>query len=81
VAEHVGHPIARDALGYTLHSQQHFFETHCVNQRIPQRVINSWIGHPSDRSMAAVYYQLSDEASQAFIQQVDFTKPSTKSDD
>ncbi len=81
VAERVGLPIGRDDLGYTLHSLRHFFETHCVNQGIPQRVIDTWMGHQSDRSMAAVYYHLSDEDSQAFIQQVDFTLASTESDD
>ena len=81
VAERVGLPIGRDALGYTLHSLRHFFETHCVNQGIPQRVIDTWMGHQSDRSMAAVYYHLSDEDSQAFIRQVDFTLASTESDD
>tara|TARA_R110000868_G_scaffold149766_2_gene372529 strand:- start:60483 stop:61613 length:1131 start_codon:yes stop_codon:yes gene_type:complete len=81
VAERVKLPTGRDALGYTLHSLRHFFETHCVNQGIPQRVIDTWMGHQSDRSMAAVYYHLSDEDSQAFMQQVDFTLPSTDSDD
>lgn len=81
VAERVKLPTGRDALGYTLHSLRHFFETHCVNQGIPQRVIDTWMGHQSDRSMAAVYYHLSDEDSQAFMQRVDFTLPSTDSDD
>ncbi len=79
VAERVGLHTGRDALGYTLHSLRHFFETHCVNQGIPQRVIDTWMGHQSDRSMAAVYYHLSDEDSQAFMQQVNFTLPPTES--
>ncbi len=79
VAERVGLHTGRDALGFTLHSLRHFFETHCVNQGIPQRVIDTWMGHQSDRSMAAVYYHLSDEDSQAFMQRVEFKLPSTES--
>ena len=81
VAERVGLHTGRDALGFTLHSLRHFFETHCVNQGTPQRVIDTWMGHQSDRSMAAVYYHLSDEDSQAFMQRVEFALPSTESAD
>ena len=51
---------------------RHFFETHCVNSGIPQRVIDTWLGHRSDKSMAAVYYRLSDTESQAFLGKVPF---------
>jgi integrase len=58
--------------GYTLHSLRHFFETHTVNAGIPQRVVDTWLGHRSDRSMAANYYRLTDEESQRFMVRVPF---------
>jgi integrase len=58
--------------GFTIHSLRHFFETFCVNAGIPQRVIDSWLGHASDKAMAAVYYRLSDAESQAFMTKVPF---------
>ena len=50
-------PSGRDA-GFVVHSLRHFFETFTVNAGIPQRVIDTWLGHRSDKSMAAVYYRL-----------------------
>ncbi|MDB5306859.1 MAG: hypothetical protein JWO38_1061, partial [Gemmataceae bacterium] len=38
----------------------------------PQRVIDTWLGHRSDKSMAAVYYRLRDEDSQSFMAKVPF---------
>lgn len=58
--------------GFTIHSLRHSFETICVNAGIPQRVIDTWLGHASDKSMAAVYYRLSDEESQKFMERVPF---------
>jgi len=43
-----------------------------VNAGIPQRVIDTWLGHRSDKSMAAVYYRLRDEVSQSFMAKVPF---------
>lgn len=71
VVEKLGLPIGRDE-GITLHSFRHFFETLTVNAQIPQRVIDAWLGHHSDRSMGAVYYRLSDEDSQNFMAKVPF---------
>jgi integrase len=62
----------RDKGGFTLHSLRHFFETFTVNAGIPQRVIDTWLGHRSDRSMASIYYRLSDEESQKFMTRVPF---------
>lgn len=67
----VGLPAGR-AGGYTLHSLRHSFETICVNAGIPQRVIDTWIGHRSDKSMASRYYKLSDAESQRFICEAPF---------
>ena len=64
-------PAGRDD-GFTAHSLRHSFETTCVNANIPQRVIDTWLGHRSDSSMANIYYRLSDEDSQQFMKQVPF---------
>jgi len=66
-------PAGRDANGYTTHSLRHFFETFCVNSGIPQRVVDTWLGHTSDKSMGFVYYQLSDQDSQTFMTRVPFS--------
>jgi len=68
----LGLPAGRDEDGFTLHSLRHFFETHTVNALIPQRVVDTWLGHRSDKSMAAVYYKLKDEESQKFMKKVPF---------
>jgi len=67
----LGMPVGRDA-GFVVHSLRHFFETFCVNAGIPQRVIDTWLGHRSDKSMAAVYYRLRDEDSRSFMGRVPF---------
>jgi integrase len=67
----VGLKAGRDT-GFTIHSLRHAFETISVNAGIPQRVIDTWLGHRSDRSMASIYYRLTDEESQRFMQQVPF---------
>jgi integrase len=64
-------PAGRDG-GFTLHYLRHFFETFTINAGIPQRVVDTWLGHHSDRSMAAVYYGLKDEDSQQFMAKVPF---------
>jgi hypothetical protein len=43
--------------GFTLHSLRHSFETIAVNAGIPQRVVDTWLGHRSDQSMAAPLLQ------------------------
>jgi integrase len=67
----LGLPAGRHA-GFTIHSLRHSFETICVNARIPQRVIDTWMGHWSDRSMASIYYKLADDESQRFMKSVPF---------
>ena len=58
--------------GFVIHSLRHFFETVTVNASLPQRVIDVWLGHHSDKSMAAVYYRLLDDDSQKFMKKVPF---------
>jgi len=66
--------------GFVIHSLRHFFETFTVNAGIPQRVIDTWLGHRSDKSMAAVYYRLRDEESQMFMTKVPFGTGATAAD-
>jgi integrase len=42
-----------------------------VNAGIPQRVVDTWMGHVGDKSMSAVYYHLSDEDSQKFMRNLE----------
>jgi integrase len=71
VLKRLGLPIGRDG-GFTIHSLRHSFENITVNAGIPQRVVDTWQGHKSDKSMAAVYYRLGDAESQDFMKKVPF---------
>jgi integrase len=71
VLERLKLPAGRNG-GFTVHSLRHTFETVSINAGIPQRVVDTWLGHRSDTSMASIYYRLSDEDSQKFINQVPF---------
>ncbi|OWK39831.1 phage integrase family protein [Fimbriiglobus ruber] len=71
LAARLGLPVGRES-GFVVHSLRHFFETAAVNARVPQRVVDAWLGHRSDRSMAAVYYHLGDEESHQFMGSVPF---------
>lgn len=73
IAAGLGLPVGRKSNGYTVHSLRHFFETFVVNSRIPQRVVDIWMGHKSDKSMGAVYYTLTDAESQRFMNEVAFS--------
>lgn len=72
VLKRLGLPAGRNGHGFTVHSLRHFFETHTVNAGIPQRAVDCWLGHVGDQSMAAKYYKLSDEESQAFMARIPF---------
>lgn len=74
-------PAGRDALGFTLHSLRRFFRTTCVHAGISERVIDVWLGHRADKSMGAVYYDLSDEDSQRFMTKVSFETGTPSADD
>jgi len=67
----LGMPVGRES-GFVIHSLRHFFETFTVNTCIPQRAIDAWLGHSSDKSTAAVYYRLRDDDSQSFMLKVPF---------
>jgi integrase len=66
----VGAAAGRKTGGFSIHSLRNSFETICVNAGIPQRVVDTWLGHRTDKSMGSVYYKLTDEDSQKFILKV-----------
>jgi integrase len=73
VAAAIGLRVGLKNNGYTIHSLRHFFETFAVNSRIPQPVIDTWMGHQGVRSMGKVYYELADADSQRFMLDVPFS--------
>ncbi len=75
LAGEVGLTTGRKTGGLTLHTLRRFLETHAVNNGIPQRCIDVWLGHTADRSMSSVYYSLTDEASLTFMRQLPFDRP------
>jgi integrase len=58
--------------GYTFHSLRSSFKTICINAGIPREVVDVWQNHAPDRAASNVYYKLTDEDSQRFIQCVPF---------
>lgn len=65
-------PIGRKD-GFTIHSLRHFMRTFAVNSGVPERIIDSWLGHAPDRkSVQAVYFHLTDEASKKFMSNIPF---------
>jgi len=73
LAAAMGLPVGVKNNGYTIHSLRHFFETFTVNSRIPQPVVDIWMGHQGVQSMGKVYYELADEESQRFMREVPFS--------
>jgi integrase len=61
---------------FTLHDLRHFFNTHCINERVPERVIRRWMGH-ADRSMTGRYYDLTDEQSRSSMDKLAFDDDAT----
>jgi integrase len=72
VAKRLGMPIGRES-GYTLDALRRFFEAFCINSGVPQRAVDTWMGHRSDKSMAAAYYSRSDADSQTLMAKVPFS--------
>ncbi|MBN8629081.1 MAG: tyrosine-type recombinase/integrase [Planctomycetes bacterium] len=59
--------------GFTIHSLRHFMRTFAVNSGVPERAVDLWLGHATDRrTVQSVYYHLSDEASQQFMSNIPF---------
>ena len=67
-------PAGKKNDGFTFHSLRSFFKTFCINAGIPREVVDYWQDHAGDRRPTAgdLYYKLSDEDSQAFMNKVPF---------
>jgi integrase len=65
-------PTGRKTKGFVVHSLRHIFETFCVNNGVPQRAVDAWMGHAPGKSMGTYYYQLDDAESQIFMVKVPF---------
>jgi integrase len=75
ICQELGLATGRVRGGLTIHSLRRFLETHAVNQGVPQRCIDAWLGHTADRSMGAVYYTLTDEQSRDFMNRLPMERP------
>lgn len=71
LAGSLGLPTGRGT-GYVVHSLRHFFETRCVNGRVPQVVVDRWMGHRPNGAMGDLYYALDDAQSRTFMAEVKF---------
>lgn len=72
LAKNNGMIVGRDS-GYTLHALRRFFETFTVNAGMPQRAVDTWMGHRGDKSMGSVYYSLSEVESSALMAKIPFS--------
>lgn len=64
-------PAGRDG-GYTVHSLRHFFETMAVNAKVPQLIVDKWLGHQGGHSMAKIYYAHDDAVHVEMMKEVPF---------
>ena len=68
-------PVGSKNDGLTFHSFRRFMETHCQMQRVPQPIIDTWMGHFGDRSKSSRYFTLTPELSQQTMRVVTFDLP------
>jgi integrase len=71
-AEAIGLPVGRRLFGLVAHSFRHGFKTYCINQGVPQFVVDAWQGHAGDGSASSMYYQLTDDESQRQMKSLTF---------
>lgn len=62
----IGLPCGKTS-GFTVHSLRHFMESFGINQGVPQRAMDIWLGHVGDKSTSKVYYTMTDAESQQFM--------------
>ena len=60
--------------GFYLHSLRAFFKTFCIDNNVPQKIVDIWQNHSDGQRPTASdqYYRLSDEVSQAKMKTVPF---------
>ena len=64
--------VAGGAKGFNdgrLHSFRHFFCSACANNRVPEAMVMSWLGH-QDSEMVRYYYHLHDDVARQFMSEV-----------
>lgn len=74
LAKELGFAVGRAARGITLHGLRHYFETECVNSRVPQMVVDAWMGHSGGGHMSSIYYGHTDQKHREFMAGVEFPR-------
>jgi integrase len=77
----LGYPAGRKEHGLTVHSLRGFFRSFCINNGIPQRVVDEWMGFSRAHEVSDAYYVLTDEESQAWMKKVPFGDADNANDD
>ena len=74
VLKKLGISAGKKAGGFTLHSLRAFFKTFCIDNNVPQKIVDIWQNHSDGQRPTASdqYYRLSDEVSQAKMKTVPF---------
>jgi integrase len=69
----LGIPAGKKNSGFCVHSLRAFFKTFCIDNNVPQKIVDVWQNHSDGhRSASDQYYSLSDEVSQAKMKTVPF---------
>lgn len=69
----IGVCAGKKAGGFTLHSLRAFFKTFCIDNNVPQKIVDVWQNHSDGhRNASDQYYSLSDEVSQEKNQESPF---------
>lgn len=76
----LGYPAGRAEHGLTVHCLRGFFRSFCINNGIPQRVVDEWMGFSRAHEVSDAYYVLTDEESQAWMKKVPFNNAEDASD-
>lgn len=72
LAKRLGLPVGHKKEGIVVHSLRHFVESFCINNHVPQRVVDVWLGHRGGGGTGAMYYHLTDTESQQHMRSVPF---------
>jgi len=75
LATRLGLAVGQAEGGWTPHIFCHAFESYTVNNGVPQRAVDVWMGHAGDGSMSRTYYHLDEENSVRLMAQLKFPNP------
>jgi len=81
LATELGLPAGQARGGWTTHVFRHAFESYALNQGVPQRAVDVWMGHAGDGSMSRTYYHLDEENSVRLMAQLKFPAPAEVAED